>query len=275
MAPRGLPIRVDETRRERRVIDGREADVYEAIGYRSETTRRHAGSAPPRTALRRRAAISVLLIGGVMIAYFRVIRPWHMHWGAADAEVRGALAGDELMPNAGIVSTRVIEIDAPPSAIWPWLVQMGPGRGGAYTYEWIERRLGVDIHNVDRIVPELQNLAVGDEIPMPGYAMRVEQLEPGRAMVVRATNGAWLWAFELRAGDGHTRLLSRNSFDTSKLQLKDWLAYPVIEPGSWVMERKMLLTIKQRAESLARSRGERATEAEANQTVMPRQRHTD
>ncbi len=153
---------------------------------------------------------------------------------------------------------------------------MGPGRGGAYTYDWIERRLGIDIHNVDRIVPELQNLAVGDEIPMPGYAMRVERLEREQAMVVRSSNGAWLWAFELRAGNGRTRLISRNSFDTSKLQLKDWVAYPVIEPGSWVMERKMLLTIKQKAEGLARAgtgAAQQNNHGGGSQTVTPPPHH--
>jgi hypothetical protein len=188
---------------------------------------------------------------GVAAIYLRVLRPRHMNWGASAAEARGPVAGDELLPGTGIVSTRVIEIDAPASAIWPWLVQMGPGRGGAYTYDWIERRLGIDIHNVDRVVPELQDLRVGDEIAMPGYNMRVERLDRERAMVVRSSNGAWVWAFELRRSDGHTRLISRNSFDTARLRMQDWLAYPVIEPGSWVMERKMLLTIKQRAEALA------------------------
>jgi hypothetical protein len=194
---------------------------------------------------------AALAAAGVAAIYLRVLRPWHMNWGASDAEARGPVAGDELMPGAGIVSTRVIEIAAPASAIWPWLVQMGPGRGGAYTYDWIERRLGIDIHTVDRIVPDLQNLRVGDEIEMPGYNMRVERLDREQAMVVRSSNGAWVWAFELRPSDGHTRLISRNSFDTTHLRMQDWLAYPVIEPGSWVMERKMLLTIKQRAEALA------------------------
>jgi hypothetical protein len=119
---------------------------------------------------------------------------------------------------------------------------MGPGRGGAYTYDWIERRLGIDIHNSDRSIPEFQHLQVGDEIPMPGYAMRVERLEPERAMVVRSSNHAWVWSFELRSAGGHTRLISRNRFDTAALPWKDKLAYPIIEPGSWVMERKMLLT---------------------------------
>ena len=194
-----------------------------------------------------------MIAGAAAAVYFRVLRPWHLHWGATAEEASGEVAGDELMPAADIVATRVVEIGAPPSAIWPWLVQMGPGRGGAYTYDWIERRLGIDIRNANRVIPELQHLKVGDEIPMPGYTMRVEQLDPGQAMVVRSGNHAWVWSFELRPAGERTRLISRNRFDTSALPLKDKLAYPVIEPGSWVMERKMLLTIKQRAERLART----------------------
>ena len=203
--------------------------------------------------LGKRLGIGVVLVGVAATVYFRFLRDWHLHWGATPQEVSGEVAGDDLMPYPDIVATRVVEIDAPPSAVWPWLVQMGPGRAGAYTYDWIERRLGIDIHNSDRIVPEFQHLKVGDEIPMPGYAMRVEQLDAERAMVIRSSNHAWVWSFELRPANGHTRLISRNRFDTSALPAKDKLAYPVIEPGSWVMERKMLLTIKQRAERLART----------------------
>lgn len=252
MRARRLPRRFDETRIERRRINGRPADVYEAIRYRSQTpgSDRRRSTRPARRTVKRIGS-SLLLASAAVGAYFRFLRPWHMTWGATEAEAHGEVAGDELMPEAGIVSTRVVEIEAMPFAIWPWLVQMGPGRGGAYTYDWIERRLGIDIRNVDRIVPGLQGLAVGDEIQMPGYNMRVERLDKERAMVSRSSNGAWLWAFELRPTDGHTRLISRNSFDTSRLRLQDWLAYPIIEPGSWVMERKMLLTIKQRAEALA------------------------
>jgi hypothetical protein len=186
-----------------------------------------------------------------VVVYFRVLRAWHLNWGSTPDEATGEVAGDELMPDPDIVATRAVEIDAPPSAIWPWLVQMGPGRGGAYTYDWIERRLGIDISNTDRVIPEFQHLKVGDEIPMSGYTMRVERLDPGRAMVVRSSNHAWVWSFELRPAGDRTRLISRNRFDASALPWRDKLAYPVIEPGSWVMERKMLLTIKQRAERLA------------------------
>jgi hypothetical protein len=109
---------------------------------------------------------------------------------------------------------------------------LGPGRGGAYTYDWIERRLGIDIRSTGRVIPELQHLQVGDEIPMPGYTMRVEQLDPGRAMVVRSRYHAWVWSFELRPAGKHTRLISRNRFDAAALPVKDKLAYPVVEPGS-------------------------------------------
>jgi hypothetical protein len=203
--------------------------------------------------LARRAGTGLVIVSAALAVYFRFLRQWHLHWGATAQEVSGEVAGDELMPDPDIVATRAVEIDAPASAIWPWLVQMGPGRGGAYTYDWIERLLGIDIRNTDRVIPELQHLKVGDEIPMPGYAMRVERLEPGQAMVVRSSNHAWVWSFELRPANGHTRLISRNRFDTAVLPVKDKLVYPVIEPGSWVMERKMLLTIKQRAERLART----------------------
>lgn len=189
------------------------------------------------------------------VAYAAWLRPWHLTWGASAQEAAGPVAGDELMPEADVVSTRVVEIDAPPSAVWPWLVQMGPGRGGAYTYDWLERRLGVDIRNVDRVVPELQGLAVGDEIPVPGYGMRVERLDRERAMVTRSTNGSWVWAFELRPSGGRTRLVSRNRISRAGWCARDWLGYPVMEPGSWVMERKMLLTIRDLAERLARGDG--------------------
>src|SRR5262245_50438264 len=93
----------------------------------------------------------IAAVGGL---YLAVLRDRHLNWHAT-AEEGGPLPGDELLPDAAVVSTRVVEIDAPPAAVWPWLVQMGPGRGGAYTYDWLERRLGVPIENTNRIVPEL------------------------------------------------------------------------------------------------------------------------
>ena len=199
-----------------------------------------------------RAAGAVLaMLAGVAVAYFGFLRRWHMTWDATAQEAGGQVAGDELMPHADIVATRVVETDAPPAAIWPWLVQMGPARGGAYTYAWIERRLGIDIPTRTGSFPNCKTSRSATRSPMPGYAMRVERLDPGQVLVIRSSNHAWVWSFELRPVNGRTRLISRNRFDTAVLPMRDKLAYPIIEPGSWVMERKMLLTIKQRAEQLA------------------------
>jgi hypothetical protein len=132
---------------------------------------------------------------------------------------------------------------------------LGVGRGGAYTYDWIENLLGLDMHSVDRIVPELQDLEVGEVLPMQPDApgMRVELLERDRAFALRSEDGRWVWTFVLREQNGGTRLISRNRFTLRGAPLGQRLGMIVIEPGSLVMERKMLLGIKQRAEELAAS----------------------
>ena len=90
-------------------------------------------------------------------------------WGARPDEVSRKLPGDELLADAGIVATRAITVDATPAAIWPWLVQMGSGRGGVYTYDWIENLFGLDMHSTRRILPQYQGVKVGDEFPLgPG-----------------------------------------------------------------------------------------------------------
>ena len=185
--------------------------------------------------------------------YFLFLRERCLTWGATPEEAASHLPGDELLDDANMVSTRAITIAAPPSAVFPWLVQMGVGRGGAYTYDWIENLLGLDMHSADRIVPELQHLEVGEVLPMQGEGtgMRVEILDPDRVFALRSEDERWVWAFVLRATDGRTRLISRNriSLDVAPLGLR--LGIVVMEPGSLVMERKMLLGIKQRAEALA------------------------
>jgi len=201
----------------------------------------------------RKLVVTVAAAVAAASGYRRFLRTRLLTWGSSRAEAVGSLPGDELLPGANLFATRAVEIDAPPASVWPWLVQMGPGRGGAYTYDWIERRLGVDIHNTDRIIPELQTLEPGDEIQMPEYTFRAEIVDRERTLAFRSSDWKWVWSFELVPVDGHTRLLSRNRFDGSRFTVKDRLGYVVMEPGSWVMERKMLLTIKRLAEQLARS----------------------
>ena len=137
--------------------------------------------------------------------------------------------------------------------IWPWLVQMGVGRGGAYTYDWIEQLFGLDMHSADRVIPELQSLAVGDVIPMrpndPG--MRVEVLEPERALSTRSEDGSWVWSFALVPENASTRLISRNRGRVRTPAERVGMA--AMEVGSLVMERRMLAGIRDRAEALARA----------------------
>ena len=175
-------------------------------------------------------------------------------WGATAGEVSGQMPGDDLMPNLDLQTTRAITIEALPGAIWPWLVQMGSGRGGAYTYDWIENLFALNMHSANEILPEFQDLRVGDVLPLGSKAprLRVEVLDPDRALVVRSEDGNWVWAFGLYPDGKHTRLVSRNRIKTPGASAPARLAYTVVmEPGSLVMERKMLLGIKQRAERLA------------------------
>jgi hypothetical protein len=198
------------------------------------------------------AATTALAAG--LGAYLVFFRRQCLTWGARPDEVSRRLPGDELLPGAGIVATRAITIDAPPAAIWPWLVQMGSGRGGVYTYDWIENLFGLDMHSARRILPQYQGVKVGDEFPLgPGRpAMRVAVLDPERTFTLRFADGNWVWIFALSAEDGHTRLISRNRIAAAGAWPARLFGMLVMEPGSLIMERRMLLGIKERAEDLAR-----------------------
>jgi hypothetical protein len=200
------------------------------------------------------AAGTALAAGGGMIAYPLFFRRWCLTWGARPAEISMKLPGDELLADVGLVSTRAVTIDAPAAAIWPWLVQMGSGRGGAYTYDWIENRLGLHMHSARQILPQFQNLQVGDELPLgPSRpSMRVEVCDPERTLAIRIEDGNWVWIFALVAEGGQTRLISRNRIAAAGRLPARVFSLLVMEPGSLIMERKMLLGIKQRAEDLAR-----------------------
>jgi hypothetical protein len=202
----------------------------------------------------KRAIGAALLTAGVVsAAYPLLLRKWCLTWGATPDEVAADIPGDELMPLPDLVSTRAITIDAPPAAIWPWLVQMGSGRGGAYTYDWIENLFGLDMHSADQILPEFQHLAIGDVLPVGpnGPGLRLEVLEPERVLAFRSVDNNWVWQFALFPRGDSTRLVSRNRITTHTLGLPHRLAYVLMEPGSLLMERKMLLGIKRRAEHLA------------------------
>jgi hypothetical protein len=211
---------------------------------------------------RRTTASGLAGLAAAGVGYGLVLRRWILDWGATRGEAGGELPGDELLRDADLVSTRAITIAAPPSAVWPWLVQMGPGeRGGAYTYDWIENLLGLDMHSKDRILPQFQHPAAGDVIPDAHGVpwMRFERVDPERVLASRSADGNWVWSFVLVEQAGWTRLLSRNRIRRGG-SFGGRLTLELMVPGSLVMEHKMLLGIRERAERLA---VEQAAEVEA------------
>jgi len=178
--------------------------------------------------------------------------PWMDRWGATSDEINATFPGDELVAAPRYVYNRVVTVSASPEEIYPWLVQMGAERGGMYTYSWFETNiLRCELINADRIHEEWQGLKMGDKIKMcPGDwgppAYEVTLLDPDHAVVLgHQENGQWsdVWQFILVPQlDGTTRLVARGR-DT-----KTGTIWDVIRPGQFVMERGMLLGIKERAE---------------------------
>jgi hypothetical protein len=198
----------------------------------------------------RRLATGLGILGLAALVYRGLLRRRILDWGATEAEAVARLPGDELLEDAAGVATRAIAIDAPASAVWPWVAQMGPyPRGGAYTYDWIENLLGLNMHSADEVLPEYQHPQVGDKLGYGANRMRFERVEPEQVLALRTTDGNWVWSFVLAETDGRTRLISRNRFRLPRL--RDKLGMIPMEPGSLVMERKMLRGIKERAERLA------------------------
>jgi len=198
----------------------------------------------------KRGGMALGSIGATALVYQLLLRRPILKWGATEAEARARLPGDELLEEAEGVATRAITINAPAAAVWPWIAQMGPApRGGAYTYDWIENLLRLDMHSVDRVLPEFQHPKVGDTLGYGKNRMRTERVDPQQVLATRSQDGNWVWSFILREQDGSTRLISRNRFRLPSLTAK--IGMLPMEPASLVMERKMLHGIKQRAENLA------------------------
>jgi hypothetical protein len=196
-----------------------------------------------------RTRVGGFVAGGVVVSAYRyALRHSWLTWGATREETTMALPGDELLEAADVVTTRAVTITTPPAAVWPWLVQMGPGRGGAYTYDWIENLFGLGMHSANEILPQFQDLAVGDTIRLGanGPTMRIEILTADRVMTSRSDDGSWAWILALLPTPGGTRLVSRNRIRTPSVTSR--LAMILMVPASLIMERKMLVGIKRRAE---------------------------
>ncbi len=207
-----------------------------------------------------RAASTVL---GVTVLHLVVLRPRLLTWGAAPDEVFSSLPGDDLLPRPDLVATRAISIDAPAEAVWPWVAQMGQGRGGLYSYDWLENLVGCQMASATRVVQEWQHPAVGDDFRLhPDVALEVAMVEPRHALVVRGAVSAtgqdgsgdpsmpydFTWAFVLHPrSDGRTRLVVRERYR----YLSRW-ALPLVETvsvASFVMTERMLRGIRDRVET--------------------------
>lgn len=226
------------------------------------------------------AAFSIVLL----VLLRPLVRQWYLHWGATESESARLLPGDELVPHPRVKYTRGITIENTPDKIWPWLAQIGQDRGGLYSYEQLENLVGCDIRNADRILPEFQQIKIGDRVKLgpTGYPYYTvlgvkanEALILAAADVIPEADGLRLpdplpqeytlanWVFYLQPISPHaTRLLVRGWLDYEPNSWKNWLVWRVLtEPISFVMERKMMREIKKRVEVTAQSGSRSATAA--------------
>lgn len=228
--------------------------------------RTEAGTRKRRTAVRR-SHMAVVCAGALGFA--------HVLWlgrtyGSTPGERARVLPGDDIVVDPDVVTDHAITIDAPCDAVWPWLVQMGWHRAGWYTARWVDRLLFPDnLPSTSRIIPELQNTAVGDFIPdgppKTGCGFIVERLDPGRALVLHSTTHLprswrakrnvaldWSWAFVLRPVDEgrRTRFQFRSRWTTAPWWLTAGSRLAVV-PADFVMSRSMLRGVKRRAEGFA------------------------
>jgi hypothetical protein len=198
-------------------------------------------------------SLALVIAGAATVA---LARRRYLRWGSTAAELVAALPGDELVPAVSITATRAISVAVPADAVWPWIAQLGQGRGGFYSYDFLENLVGCDIHSADRIVPDWQSIAVGDHVRLhPEVSLSVAIVDPGRALVLRGgiPMGTvpqpydFTWAFSVRTQeDGTTRLVVRERYRYTR-----WWSGLLVEPVqlvSFIMSRRMLRGIQRRAQ---------------------------
>jgi uncharacterized protein YndB with AHSA1/START domain len=218
-----------------------------------------------------RKVLHDIVVGGAQVAATTITAPLarrrYNRWGATDGEVADTMPGDDLVPDPRMTYTRAVTVAAPPHRVWPWLAQIGQGRGGLYSFDGLENLVRCDIHSVDRILPQHQRLTAGDLIRMgpPGYpCFRVHAVDPPETLVLvgadpkpphaaarpNSPTGNSTWQWQLRPADGgrSTRLLVRQRLTYPDGQALLW---HLVEPVAFVMERQMLRGLRDRAESPA------------------------
>ena len=195
------------------------------------------------------STLSILLLA---VLYWFPVRRWFAGWGTTPEERTRRMAGDQVIARPTHRATSAITINAPPEDIWPWLVQIGYQRGGLYSYDCLDRLFGfLDRPSANRILPEFQRLAVGDKIYFGRQELTVAVLEPCRALVLsyKALGIEWVWEFALYPLDSHrTRFVDRSTERIPNTLLGS-LMMRVLEPAAFIMNRRMLLGVKERAET--------------------------
>jgi len=193
----------------------------------------------------------------IYVALVVALRQWNVEWGTTAADRASHLPGDEVVPVAHYRIDHGITINAPATDVWPWLIQIGQDRGGFYSYTKLENAVGARMTNADRIVPAWQTRHVGELVPtVPSdylggtfgkIGCKVLEVIPGRALVLEG----WGAFVLVSSGDTSTRMLIRTrlegepGFGTVITRPFRLLVY---EPAHLIMERRMLIGIKDRAE---------------------------
>ncbi len=197
----------------------------------------------------------IILIGGLVMIYISFVEPWYKQWGATEDERIQNLPGDEIVTNPDWGYTQAITIKAPAEEVWQWLVQIGQGRGGFYSYELLENIIGCDIHNANQILPEFQPLAAGDNIKLHPKApgLPVVSVASGEKMVLGIISenqtDASRWSFVMEKSDANTtRLIARFQNRFAPTPGNFVIQRIFIQPTSLFMQKKMLNGLKQRAE---------------------------
>jgi hypothetical protein len=214
---------------------------------------------PVRRVLLPAAVASLAAVG----AYAAALRRRQFQWGATSDEVVMTLPGDELLGRADLVATRAVTVRAEAEDVWPWLAQMGQGRGGLYSYDWVENLVGCQMNSAERVVPKWQGVEVGDDFRIhPDVALKVVHVNPPHALVVEggvsatgeATAGDadapydFTWAFVLVPGvKGRTRLVVRERYRCHTTAAR--VLVEVVCVVSFVMTERMLRGIRDRAEA--------------------------
>lgn len=185
------------------------------------------------------------LAGTVACATYAVaIHPWLRTWGADADELEKPLPGDDLVLGNASQTTRAVTIDASVDEVWPWLAQIGQDRGGLYSYEWLENLAGCRMRNAASVHPEWQERDIGDTVFLHwAHGLKVARFEPKRML---ALEGWGAFVLEPLTGD-RTRLIARGRMKGGPAR---WLYTVLLEIPHFLMERKMLLGIRDRAESM-------------------------